>query len=49
MYTTRRTVQSVLPVVLSTPKFKEKLYKLDAIIVEHCGDPVTQAEIDEFP
>ena len=43
-----KTAREALPEELSTPEFKEKLVKLDANTVENCGDPVTQANVEEF-
>ena len=45
---TREKVIVVLTKDLRTTKFKDKLEKLDVTIVAKCGDPFTQAGVEEF-
>ena len=48
VYIPRKTVRGVLPKEPSNPEFKYKFTNLDATIIAKCGDPVTQANTEEF-
>ena len=48
MYIPSTTIIEVLPEEIINHHFKEKLENMDATIFEKCGNPVTQADDEEF-